>query len=84
MIVRPAEPSDAAAVAEIYAYYVENTAASFEEAAPGPEVVRGRMDAVARVGLPFNLHAHRLTAPFTARKCAARLRLRRIFIYAKG
>jgi L-amino acid N-acyltransferase YncA len=51
--IRPAEPGDAAAIAEIYAYYVEKTAASFEEAPPEPGVVAARLDAIGRAGLPF-------------------------------
>jgi L-amino acid N-acyltransferase YncA len=51
--VRPAEPADAAAIAEIYAHYVEKTAASFEESPPAPDEVAARMDAIARAGLPF-------------------------------
>jgi L-amino acid N-acyltransferase YncA len=51
--IRPAEPGDAAAIAEIYAHYVEKTAASFEESPPEPDVVAARMSAIARAGLPF-------------------------------
>jgi L-amino acid N-acyltransferase YncA len=51
--LRAAEPGDAPAIAEIYAHYVENTAASFEESAPDPDVVAARMAAIARAGLPF-------------------------------
>ena len=53
MRIRPAEPGDAAAIAEIYAHYVEKTAASFEESPPEPGVVAARLDAIARAGLPF-------------------------------
>ncbi len=53
MTIRPAEPGDAAAIAEIYAHYVESTAASFEESPPEPDVVAARMNAIARAGLPF-------------------------------
>ena len=53
MTIRPAGPDDAAAIAAIYAHYVERTAASFEESPPGPEVVGARMAAIARAGLPF-------------------------------
>ena len=53
MNIRPAEPGVAAAVAEIYAHYVEKTAASFEESPPAPDAVAARMAAVARAGLPF-------------------------------
>jgi phosphinothricin acetyltransferase len=51
--IRPAEPEDAAGIAEIYAHYVENTAASFEESPPGPEELAARVDAIIRAGLPF-------------------------------
>ena len=53
MNVRAAERSDAPAIAEIYAHYVEKTAASFEESPPGPDMVGARIDAIARAGLPF-------------------------------
>ena len=53
MKVRPAEQEDAAAIAEIYSHYVENTAASFEESPPGADVVAARMDSIAQAGLPF-------------------------------
>lgn len=43
IIVRPATPEDAAAVLNIYAYYVSNTAVSFEYVIPTPEEFRSRI-----------------------------------------
>jgi L-amino acid N-acyltransferase YncA len=51
--VRAAAPDDAAPVAEIYAHYVETSAATFEEAAPGADVIAERMRGIAAAGLPF-------------------------------
>lgn len=50
MIVRRAQPADAPAVAAIYAHYVENSAATFDESAPGREVFAER---IAEAKLPF-------------------------------
>ncbi|MBQ6268140.1 MAG: N-acetyltransferase [Clostridia bacterium] len=44
--VRPATPADAPRLSEIYAYYVEHTAVSFEYAAPSAAEFRRRMAAV--------------------------------------
>ena len=43
MIIRDAKPSDAAALAEIYRPYVENTAITFEYVAPGAEEFEARL-----------------------------------------
>ena len=43
MIIRHIKESDAAAVAEIYSYYVENTAYSFEYDAPGECEIANRI-----------------------------------------
>jgi L-amino acid N-acyltransferase YncA len=51
--VRRAERGDAAGIAEIYAHYVEKTAASFEESPPKRDELAARMGAIARAGLPF-------------------------------
>jgi phosphinothricin acetyltransferase len=51
--LRAAERSDAAAVAEIYAHWVETSAASFEESPPGDDVMAARMRSIAEAGLPF-------------------------------
>jgi L-amino acid N-acyltransferase YncA len=53
MRVRPAEPADAAAVAAIYAHYVETSAATFEEEAPGSDEIARRMASVQGTGLPY-------------------------------
>ena len=41
-VVRPAGDADLAAIAAIYAPYVESSAASFEEVPPSPEELRDR------------------------------------------
>ena len=46
--VRSASPEDAAALAAIYAYYVEHTAVSFEYDAPTAEEFRGRIEKTLR------------------------------------
>lgn len=51
--VRPALPSDAEQISEIYAYYVLNTPISFEEAAVSADEIRSRMVKVADAGLPW-------------------------------
>ena len=43
IFIRQATPDDAPAFSRIYGYYVENTAVSFEYAAPTPEEFRGRI-----------------------------------------
>ena len=42
-VIRPASPADAEQLRTIYAWYVENTAVSFEYDAPSPEEFRGRI-----------------------------------------
>ena len=44
MTIRPAALTDAPALAEIYKYYVNQTAVTFEIVPPGPEELRGRME----------------------------------------
>ena len=44
--IRRAVPEDAARLVEIYGYYVEKTAISFEYTVPGPEEFRGRMERI--------------------------------------
>lgn len=46
--IRIAEPADGAALAAIYAPYVENTAVTFEYTAPGPDAFRERMENIRR------------------------------------
>lgn len=41
--IRNATPEDAEAIAEIYSYYVENTAITFEYTAPNADEIRARM-----------------------------------------
>ena len=52
MTIRPAALSDAAQLADIYAYYVENYPYSFEYTAPSAEDFAGRIEA-ARGAFPF-------------------------------
>ncbi len=51
--VRDATPEDMAAIQAIYAFYVERTAASFEETPPTVEEMRRRRDDVVGRGLPY-------------------------------
>lgn len=51
--VREACPEDAAAIQRIYAHYVENSAASFEEAAPSVEDIVARRQEVLDFGAPY-------------------------------
>lgn len=44
--IRPALPEDAAALLDIYAPYVRETAITFEYEVPSPEEFRGRVEAV--------------------------------------
>jgi phosphinothricin acetyltransferase len=45
-IIRAADPSDAAAIADIYGYYVRETAISFEVVPPTADEMRERIDAI--------------------------------------
>ena len=51
--VRPAGRGDLAAVAGILAFYVTNSAATFEEDVPGLPQWQQRLDSLAGQGLPF-------------------------------
>lgn len=53
VLIRPAEPADADAVAAIYAHYVATSAATFEESAPGAGEIADRMASVTSASLPF-------------------------------
>jgi len=53
MIVRPAQPADAARIAEIYAHYVATSTATFDEQAPSADEIAARIAAVTAAGLPF-------------------------------
>ena len=46
LVIRPAVPADAGALREIYRWYVEKTAVTFEYETPTAEEFRARMDAV--------------------------------------
>ena len=47
-IIRDARPEDAARLADIYGYYVENTAITYEYVAPGVEEFRARIERTQR------------------------------------
>ena len=47
-VIRPAVPEDAARLLEIYAYYVVNTAVTYEYDVPSAEEFRGRMENTLR------------------------------------
>ena len=51
--IRPAGHADAPAIAEIYAHYVANTAATFDESAPGGDQMADNINRVESAGLPF-------------------------------
>ena len=53
MIVRPAEPVDAAAIAAIYAHYVATSAATFDESAPSGEEIAEKIASITSARLPF-------------------------------
>lgn len=48
LTIRPATPADAPRMLEIYAWYVEHTAITFEYDAPGPDEFAGRVEATTR------------------------------------
>ncbi|MFJ3497591.1 GNAT family N-acetyltransferase [Streptomyces sp. NPDC086091] len=52
-VVRAATAADLDRVAEIYAFYVLHTVATFEETPPGAAGWRARLDDLAARGLPF-------------------------------
>lgn len=52
-MIRPAVADDVAAIAAIYAPYVENHSISFEERAPSPKEMARRMAGIAADGLPW-------------------------------
>jgi L-amino acid N-acyltransferase YncA len=52
-VVDPATPADLERVADIFAHYVWNTAATFEETPPTVADWRRRLDDLAGLGLPF-------------------------------
>ncbi|MEA5453992.1 N-acetyltransferase family protein [Sinomonas sp. JGH33] len=52
-VVRAAAPGDLAAVARVYAYYVHNTVATFDEVAPSPAEWEDKFDDLVARSLPF-------------------------------
>jgi len=73
-VLRDATPEDMPAVQEIYAQYVLNGKASFEETPPGLDEMLRRRDAVVETGLPYLvaetdgvLHGYAYAAPYRTR-----------------
>jgi len=52
-VIGPATPADLERVADIFAHYVRNTTATFEETPPTVADWRWRLDDLAGLGLPF-------------------------------
>lgn len=53
VVIRQATAADAARIAEIYAYYVETSTATFDEVAPTSDEMAARIAGVIGSGLPF-------------------------------
>ncbi|HEX4179967.1 MAG TPA: GNAT family N-acetyltransferase [Caulobacteraceae bacterium] len=53
MRIRPAQASDAAALAAVYGHHVTHGLGTFEEVPPTPEDMAGRLKAVTDWGLPY-------------------------------
>ena len=53
MIIRPATIADAAALAAIYGHHALQGFGTFEETAPSPEDMAGRLAAINDLGLPY-------------------------------
>lgn len=58
IVIRQATSSDAAEIAEIYKYYVENTAISFETSAPDTNEICRRINVILQNGLPYIVAVH--------------------------
>lgn len=56
-VIRTATAADAAAVADIYNYYVRETVVTFEETAVPTEDMAGRIEETRAAGLPFLISA---------------------------
>jgi L-amino acid N-acyltransferase YncA len=53
VVIRAAQPGDAAAIAGIYAHYVATSGATFDEVAPTTEEIAAKAAAIQAAGLPF-------------------------------
>ena len=53
MMIRPALPFDAEAIARIYNYYILNTVITFEEQVVAPQTIAERLQEVRAAGLPW-------------------------------
>ena len=79
MIVRPATPADAEAMATIYGHNAVHGTGTFEEAAPSAEDMTARMKAVQERGLPWLVVEQE--GQVTAFAYAGPFRLRRAYRY---
>jgi len=52
-VIRPAAPTDAAAIARIYNFYIRSSIVTFEEVEVGADDIAARMDTVALASLPY-------------------------------
>ena len=52
-MIRDADKDDANAIANIYNYYIENTAITFEEVPVSGSEMQRRIDSVQQCGLPW-------------------------------
>lgn len=55
-MIRDADPSDAARIAEIYNYYVINTAVTFEETPVDKDEIKSRITEAQTSSLPYIIH----------------------------
>ena len=52
-MIRPIDPNDLKAVADIYNYYIANSVISFEEAPLSMEQIEQRVEKITSIGLPW-------------------------------
>ena len=55
LVLRPARPDDAKAIAAIYAHHVLHGFGTFEEVPPSPDQMAERMAAILKHGLPYTV-----------------------------
>ena len=53
VVIRDAEPRDAAAIIAIYAHYVATSGATFDEVAPSRDEIEAKIATIQGAGLPF-------------------------------
>jgi L-amino acid N-acyltransferase YncA len=80
MTRRDADGADAGAIAALYAHYVRTSVATFEEDPPGADLIRARLHAVQRLGLPWRV-ALDAEGTLVGYACAAPYRARSAYRY---